>query len=105
MYPRNVELPYNEQEIQLKERSLPACHVQQDESFDSTRVLAKKRRDRKSQLSDAMCARLRPQMPGMGGKLHIETTQEACPGTSAAPLVADWPAHWLIQQPVGGSGQ
>ena len=71
MYPRNVELPYNEQEMQLKERSLPACHVQQDESFDSTRVLAKKRRDRKSQLSDTMSAKPGPHMPGGRGGPHV----------------------------------
>ena len=47
------------------------------------------RRDRKSQLSDAMRAKLRPQMPSMGGKLHIATTQEACPSPSAAPVITD----------------
>ena len=55
----------------------------------------------KSQLSDAMRTRLGPQMPGMGGKPHIATAQEACPSPSIAPVVTDWHPHPLVQQPVG----
>ena len=42
------------------ERPLPAYHAPQDESSDSTRVSSKRRRDRKSQLLDAMRPRLGP---------------------------------------------
>ncbi|RVX16518.1 hypothetical protein CK203_006233 [Vitis vinifera] len=66
-YPRNAEFFHNEQGMQSEQKSPLACHVQPDESFDSTRVSAKMRRNRKSQLSDAMRARLGPQMLGMGG--------------------------------------
>ena len=59
------------------------------------------RRDRRSQLLDAMCARLGPQMPGMEGKPHIVTTQEAYPGPSASPVMTDWLPHSPTQQPVG----
>ena len=60
MYPRNVEFLYNEQGMQPEQRFSPACHAPQDESSNSTRVLTKKRRNRKSQLLDAMRARLEP---------------------------------------------
>ena len=66
-YPGNAEFLSNEQEIQPKERSPPTCHASQDESSESTHISAKKRHDRKSQLSDAMRARLGPQMLNMGG--------------------------------------
>ncbi|RVW81015.1 hypothetical protein CK203_054655 [Vitis vinifera] len=55
------------------------------------------RRDRKSQLSDAMRARLRPQTPDME-KPHVATTQEAYPSPSAAPVILDWPPHPPLQQ-------
>ena len=95
MYPGNAEFPYNEQEMQSKQRSSPACHAQQDESSDSTRVLAKMRRNRKSQLSDAMRAKLGPQMPGMGGEIAYSD------GFPTAPIVTDWLPYPLVQQPVG----
>ena len=60
MYPRNAEFFYNEQGMQPEQRFLPACHAPQDESSNSTRVLAKRRRNRKSQLLDVMRARLGP---------------------------------------------
>ena len=101
MYPGNVEFPCNEQEIQPEERSPPACHAQQDESSDFTHISATKRRDRKSQLSDAMRTRLGPQMPGAGGKPHVATAQEACLGPSTAPAITNWIPHPPVQQPVG----
>ena len=66
-YPGNAEFPCNELERMLEQRSPPACHTQQDESSDSTRVSTKRKCDRKSQLSDAMRARLGPQIPNTGG--------------------------------------
>ena len=48
-----------------------------------------------------MHARLGPQMPGMGGKPHVMTAQEACLGPSAAPAITYWLLHLPVQQPVG----
>ncbi|KAL6328428.1 hypothetical protein AAG906_034572 [Vitis piasezkii] len=59
-YPGKAEFLSNESEMMPEQRSPLACHTQQDESLDSTRVSTKRRRDRKSQLSDAMRARLGP---------------------------------------------
>ena len=76
-------------------------HQSLDKSSYSTCVSAKMRRDRRSQLSDAMQARLRPQMSGMEGKPHIVTAQEAYPGLSASPVMTDWLPYPPTQQPVG----
>lgn len=56
-YPGNAESLSNEYGIRPYERPLPPCHAPQDQSSDSTRVSSKRRRDRKSQLSDTMCVR------------------------------------------------
>nr|CAN72987.1 hypothetical protein VITISV_005625 [Vitis vinifera] len=87
--------------MQPKQIFPPACHTQQVESSDSIRVSSKRRHGRKSQLSNAMRARLGPQMHGMRGKSHIATAQEACPGPLVALAVIDWPPHPPIQLPVG----
>lgn len=58
------------------------------------------RRDRRSQLSNLMRARLRPQTPGVE-KPCIATAQKANPGPSVAPVIPDWPPHSLLQW-VGG---
>ncbi|RVW44611.1 hypothetical protein CK203_110054 [Vitis vinifera] len=36
-----------------------------------------------------------------GGEVAYRDNPRGMSWPSAAPLVADWPAHWLIQQPVG----
>ncbi|KAL6332485.1 hypothetical protein AAG906_008516 [Vitis piasezkii] len=59
------------QEVQLEEKFPLTCPTLLDESSDSTRILTKMRRDRKSQLSDAMRARLGPQTPDMEGIPHM----------------------------------
>ncbi|RVW83521.1 hypothetical protein CK203_054203 [Vitis vinifera] len=96
-YPRNAEFLHNEQGMQPEQRSPPTCHVQPDENSNSTSVSAKRRHDKKSQLSNVMCSRLVPQMPSMGGKPYIATAQEACPGPSTAPIITNWPPHLPVQ--------
>ena len=104
-YPGNAEFPSNESERMLEQRSPLAYHTQQDESSDSTRVSTKRKRDKKSQLSDTMRARLGPQIPNMrgggGGEPHETTARGAYPGPSAAPVITDWLPHPPVQQRVG----
>ena len=87
--------------MKLEERSTPACHAQQDESSNSTIISTKRRRDRKSQLLDAMLVRLGPQMPGLEMKPLVVMAQEACPDSSVAPFITDWPPHLPVQQQIG----
>ncbi|RVW51276.1 hypothetical protein CK203_075451 [Vitis vinifera] len=74
-FPRNAKFPYDSQEVQLEEKFPLTCPTLLDESSDSTRILTKMRRDRKSQLSDTMRARLGPQTPDMEGIPRVETAQ------------------------------
>ncbi|KAL6330030.1 hypothetical protein AAG906_039945 [Vitis piasezkii] len=67
---------------QPRSQSSSAYHAQQDESSNSTHVLTKRRRDRKSQLSDAM--------------------REAYPGPLTVPIITYWLSHLPTQQPVEG---
>lgn len=90
-YPGNVKFPFDEWERQPEERFPPVCQAPLDEGFDSTRVSAKRRCDRKSQQSNAMRARQGPQMPSVGKKPHVVMAQEACPGPSIAPVMIDCP--------------
>ncbi|RVW57830.1 hypothetical protein CK203_115962 [Vitis vinifera] len=48
------------QEVQLEEKFPPTCPTLLDESSDSTRISTKKRRDKRSQLSNAMRTWLGP---------------------------------------------
>ena len=79
--------------MHFEEKSTPTYQAPLDESSDSTRISTKRRRDRRSQLSDAMRARLRPQTPGMEGKPRIVIAQEVYPGSSAVAVMPDWLPH------------
>ena len=57
--------------MQPEERSPSAYHAPLDESSDSTRVSTKRRHDKRSQLLDAIFARLGPHVPSMRGKPHV----------------------------------
>ncbi|RVW41115.1 hypothetical protein CK203_069718 [Vitis vinifera] len=59
-YLGNAEFSSNEPERQPEKRSPPTCYALQDESSDSIHISTKRRRNKKSQLSNAMCTRLRP---------------------------------------------
>ena len=72
-----------------------------DEISDSTRISLKRRQDRRSQLLDAMHARLGPQTPGME-KPRVATTQEVYLGPSTALTILDWPPHQPLPQ-MGGN--
>ena len=85
-YPGNAEFPSNESERMLEQRSPLAYHTQQDESSDSTRVSTKRKRDKKSQLSDTMRARLGPQIPNMRGGGGGGTTWNNSPRGISWPL-------------------
>ena len=76
------------------------CCAPQDESSDSTRISSKRQCNRKSQLSDAMRARLGPQAPGKD-KPRTTTTQEAYPSPSVAPITQNCPPHQSLQQVKG----
>ncbi|KAL6344500.1 hypothetical protein AAG906_002405 [Vitis piasezkii] len=56
----NAKFPHSSHEIQSDENFLLACQALLNESSDYTRVSIKMRHDRRSQLSDAMRARLGP---------------------------------------------
>ena len=70
-YLGNAKFPSEEQGMQPEERSPSAYHAPLDESSDSTRVSTKRRHDKRSQLLDAIFARLGPHVPSMRGKPHV----------------------------------
>ncbi|KAL6322071.1 hypothetical protein AAG906_003475 [Vitis piasezkii] len=96
----DVSFP-NSQEALPKEKLPPTVPMPLDESFDSTRISTKRRRDRRSQLSDTMRAQLGPQIPCMKGRQCVATTHEVYPGPSATAVVPDWPPHPPALQRVG----
>lgn len=66
--PRNTKYPSGSQKMRLDEKVLLAHQTLLDESSSSTPTLTKRRRDMRTQLSDAMQAWLGPQIPGMEGR-------------------------------------
>ena len=76
--------------MQFEEKSPPICQAPLDESSDSTRISTKRRRDRRSQLLDAMRARLGPQTPGMEGRPRIVIAQEVYPSSLVVAVMLDW---------------
>ena len=91
----------NSQEA-LPEEKLPlTVPTPLDENSDSTRISTKMRRDRRSQLFDAMRPWLGPQIPCMKGRQRVVTTQEVYPGPSTTAVMPDWPPHPPTQQRVG----
>ena len=79
--------------MQFEEKSPPICQAPLDESSDSTRISTKRRRDRRSQLLDAMRALLGPQTPGMEGRPRIVIAQEVYPSSLAVAVMPDWLPH------------
>ena len=69
----------------------------QEESSDSTRLLSKRQRDKRAQLSDAMCARLGPQEPGKTRPL-VATTWGAHPDPLVTPMVQNVFPHQTVRQ-------
>ncbi|KAL6350213.1 hypothetical protein AAG906_004156 [Vitis piasezkii] len=79
-----------------------------EESSDSTHFSAKRQRDRKSQLSSSMRARLGPQEPGRS-RPPVATTWAPRPDPMVTPMVGTTDrekppkraTHWLHQQKAG----
>ena len=95
-YPRTIEPLPNVHRVWPGEGPLPTCCTPQDESSDSTRISSKRQCNRKSQLSDAMCARLGLQAPGKDKPLTT-TAQEAYLSPSVAPITQNCPPHQPLQ--------
>ncbi|RVW91908.1 hypothetical protein CK203_030154 [Vitis vinifera] len=70
----------------------PMPRAPREESSDSTHFSAKRQRDRKSQLSSSMRARLGPQEPGRS-RPPVATTRGATPRSYDAPMVQNVPPH------------
>ena len=102
-YLGNVKPSPNLRDVRPNEVSLVAYHAPQDESSDSTRVLSKRQRDKRLQLSDGMRARLGPQTPGKD-RLHIATARKAYLGPSVVPNTQGYPTHQPLRR-VGEVGQ
>ena len=79
----------------------PTRQVQLDESIDSTRVSTKRRRNKRSRLSNSMRAWLGPQRPYIEGKASMVKTLEARLGPSTAAIVSEWPSDSLRKQQAG----
>ncbi|KAL6346505.1 hypothetical protein AAG906_000123 [Vitis piasezkii] len=50
-FPKNAKFPSCSQKVQPEEKVPPTCPMLLDESFDFTRILTKRRHDKRSQLS------------------------------------------------------
>lgn len=87
--------------MRLDEKVLLAHQTLLDESSGSTPTLTKRRCDMRTQLSDAMQARLGPQIPGMEWRPDVAKAQEVCPDPSAAAAMPKWPLHASTPQWVG----
>ncbi|RVX08099.1 hypothetical protein CK203_014871 [Vitis vinifera] len=70
----------------------PMPRAPREESSDSTHFSAKRQRDRKSQLSSSMRARLGPQEPGRS-RPPAATTRAPRPDPMIAPIVQNVPPH------------
>ncbi|RVW30694.1 hypothetical protein CK203_097308 [Vitis vinifera] len=70
----------------------PMPRAPREESSDSTHFSAKRQRDRKSQLSSSMRARLGPQEPGRS-RPPAATTRAPRPDPMIAPMVQNVPPH------------
>ncbi|RVW88395.1 hypothetical protein CK203_040990 [Vitis vinifera] len=70
----------------------PMPRAPREESSDSTHFSAKRQRDRKSQLSSSMRARLGPQEPGRS-RPPVATTRAPRPDSMIAPMVQNVPPH------------
>ena len=88
-FPRNVEFSSSSHTTRFEKEFSPAYQVQQDESTDFTRVSTKRRRDRRSRLSDAMRAQLGPQTPGIKAKPCMVETLEARLGPSITAIMLE----------------
>ncbi|RVW70513.1 hypothetical protein CK203_056134 [Vitis vinifera] len=75
------------------EKFSPSCQALLDEISYSTHMSTKRRHDRKSQLSDAIRARLGPQAPCMERIPHVAVAQELYPGPSTTMVMPEWPSH------------
>ncbi|RVW63390.1 hypothetical protein CK203_055919 [Vitis vinifera] len=81
------------QETWPNEKFSPSCQALLDEISYSTHMSTKRRHDRKSQLSDAIRARLGPQAPCMERIPHVAVAQELYPGPSTTTVMPEWPSH------------
>ncbi|RVW43674.1 hypothetical protein CK203_080524 [Vitis vinifera] len=83
--PRNIQRKAHEPRT-------PMPRAPREESSDSTHFSAKRQRDRKSQLSSSMRARLGPQEPGRS-RPPAATTRAPRPDPMIAPMVQNVPPH------------
>lgn len=97
----NAEFYSSNHTTRSEEEFSPAFQVQLDKGIDSTILSMKKRRDKRSWLSDAMRARLEPQTLGVEGKSSMVETLEARLDLSATTITSEWPSHPLRQWQVG----
>ncbi|RVW16584.1 hypothetical protein CK203_069351 [Vitis vinifera] len=78
--------------VRPHEPHTPMPRAPREESSDSTHFSAKRQRDRKSQLSNSMRARLGPQEPGRS-RPPVATTWAPCPDPMVTPMVQNVHPH------------
>ncbi|KAL6331034.1 hypothetical protein AAG906_009462 [Vitis piasezkii] len=78
--------------VRPHEPHTPMPRAPREESSDSTHFSAKRQRDKKSQLSSSMRARLGPQEPGRS-RPPVATTWAPRPDPIIAPMVQNVPPH------------
>ncbi|RVW57322.1 hypothetical protein CK203_079282 [Vitis vinifera] len=83
--------------VRPHEPHTPMPQAPREESSDSTYFSTKRQRDRKSQLSNSMRARLGPQEPGRP-RPPTTTTWAARPDPVVTPMVRNVHSHLVVQQ-------
>ncbi|RVW49667.1 hypothetical protein CK203_076710 [Vitis vinifera] len=92
IYPRTAGAVPETGYVRPQERHTPMHQAPQEESSDSTRLSAKRQRNKRPQLSDAMRARLGPQEPGRP-RPPVAATWEAHPDPLVTLMVQNVPPH------------
>ncbi|RVW72853.1 hypothetical protein CK203_057181 [Vitis vinifera] len=92
IYPGTVGALLETGNVRPHEPHTPIPRAPHEESSDSTHFSAKRQRDRKSQLSNSMRARLGPQEPGKP-RPPVATTWAARPDPMVTPMVQNVLLH------------
>ncbi|RVX18811.1 hypothetical protein CK203_006876 [Vitis vinifera] len=118
IYPRTIGAIPGARDARPHEPRTPMPRAPREESSDSTHFSAKRQRDKKSQLSNSMRARLGPQEPGRS-RPPMATTWAPRPDPIATPMVQNvhphrdpvvTPVMWNVhshpaEQQLGGTSQ
>ncbi|RVW58084.1 hypothetical protein CK203_115211 [Vitis vinifera] len=92
IYPGTAGAILETYNVRPHEPHTPMPRAPREESSDSTHFSAKRQRNRKSQLSNSMRARLGPQEPGKA-RLPAATTWAAHPDPMVTPMVRNVQPH------------